>query len=186
MEAFIGIFGTILGFALSEIATRLREAQQDRKRAVAVRAILRLEMGLNLRLLQAVWARVNPDGKTADSESTKRYYAQTLVSAPLILFSREAFSSQMPLLSNALTEAQIVKVFEFYERLNQLTVIHSQIAAWLNEQTASAQAAGLPVPGKPPAITSRVFNEHAPDAWDEYDRIVRQLLDAGNPLDHAA
>jgi hypothetical protein len=182
-QILIGMFGTLFGFLVGEVSARVREAQQERKQGQAVRALLRLEIALNLRLLRDLWTKINPNDTKPEDDSTKRYFAGELASTAQIGFSRDAYHSQMPLLAGALSEAQTVQVFAFYERLNRLAAIRDLLVTAQDQQKASAQAAGLPQPGKPPPITNMVFNNRAPAAWDEFDQLIRQALQGGNPLE---
>lgn len=183
ISAIIGIAGTILGFALGEVAARIRDARQNKRQVQAVRAILRLEMQHNLQLLRELWQRVSPEGRPAGDDSTRRARAYELVGASMPAFQRDAIQSQLPLVSIALSESEIATVFSFYERYARLAAIRAYLTELLAEQKASLKLAAAPTPENPGApLVSAPFYSRGPELYEEAEQIVQAVLTAGNPL----
>ena len=107
-EALIGligtIFGTIIGFALSETATWFRARRTEQKQVESVRTILSLEIAHNLSLLQQILDEP----------------AEIVSSGRLPAWSHQIWESQLPIASMALTPEEIKQVHKFHYDLYSL------------------------------------------------------------------
>lgn len=189
IEAIFTIVGTIIGFALSEIATAIREGRSEKKQAKSVKTLLKLEMTLNLRRLQDFWAKASMLPETPeDLDDQKRALTRQLINEPLSEFERDAFESQLSHLAGVLKEQEVLQVLRFYDRLRRVESIRAELMASLSEQKQELQAATTGgVAGSqfrtiayfPPTP----FNEKAPRLWDEVEQLVSQIRSEGNPFD---
>lgn len=183
LETTIGVLGVVLGFLLSEVAARLREAQSQRRQASAIRAMINHEITHNLMRLQAVWTTLNPSGQLIEEVSTQRYYAEQLVEQIGLAFPREVLASQLPSLSLALAASEIDAIFTLYGRLAQLTAIQQALARFQAEQRGYVSGAPLPSPNAPARLMPATpFRDNAPDLWNTYQHTALSILKQGNPL----
>jgi hypothetical protein len=191
VEAIFTIIGTIIGFALSEVATAIRECRGEKRRTRSVKTLLKLEMTLNLQGLRDFWTKVStlPEAQE-DLDSQKRALARQLIEEPIPQFERGAFESQLSHLASALEEHEVLQVLQFYDRLRRLESIRAEFIESLSEQQQELQAAapGAAIgdsltSGLAYYLLSRLFNEKAPRLWDEVELLVNQILAKGNPFD---
>lgn len=182
-ETTIGIIGVVLGFFLSEVAARLRDAQAQRRQANAIRTMITHEIAHNLQRLQVAWSLMNPSGQLIDEESQQRAYAENLVEQIGLSFPRDVLTSQLPNLSLALAANEIDAVFTVYDRFAQLTTIQQTLAEYQAEQRGYVSGSPLPTPNAPPLVRPATpFRDKAPDLWNTYQLTTIQLLKQGNPL----
>jgi len=189
IEAVFAIVGTIIGFALSEIATAIRERRSEKRQAKSVRTLLKLEMTLNLQRLQGFWAKVSLLPETrGDFDDQKRALGRQLIDEPLPEFEREAFESQLSHLAGVLREQEVVQVLRFYDRLRRVESVRAELTVSLSEQREEIRVAtkggaaggmGRMLAYSPPTP----FNEKAPRLWDEVEQLVSQIQSEGNPFD---
>lgn len=186
VETIFTIIGTILGFALNEIATRLREGRTEKRQIRAVRTMLSLEIDQNFALLRDFWSKVNQvDESEQDPDLARLRLARRLIELPLPHWSHKIWESQMPLLATALREEEIRQVHELHNRLDTITAIRSTLSALESEQQEDWRAARTESGGVPRSVAfglSRKFDENAPGLWMECERVVHEVLDKGNPL----
>ena len=190
IEAIFTIVGTIVGFALSELATIIREGRSEKRQSKSVKTIVKLEMELNLQMLREFWSRVTQFSEPeVDPDTRKRSLArQFFIEVPFPVFKREALESQLPLLAGALHEQEVVRVFQFYDHLSKLKLIESKLTTSMHEQREETRAATAP--GSSGGLGQVLayyppmpFDDSAPNLWDECERLVTQLLNEGNPLE---
>jgi hypothetical protein len=193
-EAIFGVIGTIigtiigaiLGFRLSERATRQREERTEKRQAGAIRTLLRLEIDQNLALLRDFWSEVNQvDESEEDPDLARLRLARRMVGLPVPHWCHTMWKSQTPLLVVALSEEEIKQVHNLHIGLDAIAAIHSKLSALESEQREELRAArnetGM-VPMSKAMGLSQSFNRNAPGLWMECERIVREVLDKGNPL----
>ena len=196
VEAFFAIFGTLIGalfgFILSEWGTSRRENRNEKKQAQASRAIISLEIDLNLELLREFW--LQPINQIQDKQKSldeqKVALANNFIETPIPEWSREVFNSQLHLITNALHQQEVVKVFQFYDRLRRLEAIRNELILAKEVQRNELQAArnkdgsrnfgryAIAMAYSPPTP----FNEKAVAFWNECESLVAQLFVKGNPL----
>lgn len=124
IEALFTILGTIIGFGLSELATFFRKRREDKRFTESVKTILKLEIDLNLQMFGEFWSQVNQlNGAIEDLEARKRRLARRLIEVPLPALRKEALQSQFSLLAWAISEQEVIQVFQFYDRLGKLETI---------------------------------------------------------------
>jgi hypothetical protein len=188
VEALFTILGTILGFVLSELSTRYRESRNEIRQAKSTRTIVSLEIDLNLEFLKEFIEKANQiDLESKGVEERKKSLAHFFMEYPFPDWSKEAFTSQLSLLPNSLSEQEVIKVFQFYDRLQRIDVIRSNLLLALQLKKSEVQAAiknnyvGFRemyyIPNTP-------FNDKASSYWDEGKSLAAHLLAKGNPLKH--
>jgi len=190
IEAIIGVVGTLLGtvvgFFLSERGTKRREERNEKRQAQSVRTMVSMEIDRNLELLEESWREVNDTPESDDDqEARKRVLARRFIELPLPTWNRESLDSQLLLLPMALSEQQIVRVFQFYDRLSKLGAIRTELAMAAEVQREEWMAAsggqGM-IPMHISHFLRRKFDEKAPTYWGECQRNVENMLTEGNPL----
>jgi hypothetical protein len=185
IEALFTLLGTILGFALSEFSTWRRESRNETRQAKATRTIVSLEIDLNLEFLKEFIEQANQINlEKSDLQERKKSMARFFTEFPFPNWSKEAFTSQLPSLPLALSEQEVVKVFQFYDRLQRIDIIRNDLLAALDIQKSELEAATISKgyfrqlaysPNKP-------FDDKASNYWDEGKSLAAQLLAKGNPL----
>ena len=191
IEAFFALAGILFGFILSEWSTSRRESRNEKKQAQASRAIISLEIDLNLELLQEFWLpatnRAEDEKKSQDEQ--KVALAHKFIQIPVPEWSREVFSSQLPLITSTLQSQEVVKVFQFYERLRRLETIRGELVLageiQRTEFLAATKKDSTHNFGKYVELAyspATPFNKKAKDTWKEYESLVAQLVAKGNPL----
>lgn len=185
VEALFTLLGTILGFALSEFSTWRRESRNETRQAKATRTIVSLEIDLNLEFLKEFIEQANKlNLENSDIEGRKKALARFFTEFPFPNWSREAFTSQLSSLPNALSEQEVVKVFQFYDRLQRIDIIRNESILAIELQKNEIEAATISrgpyrqmayLPNKP-------FDDKASNYWDEGKSLAAQLLAKGNPL----
>ncbi|MBC8264298.1 MAG: hypothetical protein H8E47_09275 [Anaerolineales bacterium] len=189
-EAIFGvigtIIGTILGFMLSEWATRQREERTEKRQTRAIHTMLRLEIDQNLALLRDFWSKVNQvDESEQDPNLACLHLARRMVGLPVPHWCHTMWKSQTPLLVVALSEEEIKQVHDLHNRLDAIAAIHSKLSALRSEQREESRATGtkMDIMQTWAAIgRSKEFSRNALGLWMECERIVRKVLDKGNPL----
>jgi len=183
MEAVLLLIGTILGFALNELATRLRENRTERKEARAVRTLLSLEIDQNIALLKEWWGEVTEaDSPEEDPDHYRRVVANRLIELPLPSWSHKMWESQTLLLPVALKREEIMQVYDIHSGLDRLAAIRSALVAAQREQQEDWRSARGESGGASLLGLSLRFYHIAPQLWPECERIVNELLAKGNPL----
>jgi hypothetical protein len=135
-----------------------------------------LEIDRNLRLFQDYWSDLlrtpidNP-------ESRNKTLAVRFVDAIMPHWQREAFSSQLPQLADALQSHEIVAVWQFYERLNELEQIRDDLFR-------SSRGMVKTYTGERETINpdSIEFNRKVPTSWERCEQISEGIQRIGNPL----
>ena len=184
------IIGGVLGFALSEVATRRREAREEVRRAQAVRTIIQLEIERNLAALKTFWTGVKANDKPDLGRRRKNILAEQFVNLPLTPFSRDSLTSQMSLLAFSLTDVQIERVFRLYDRLDFLMTTRAAFAEALRDeqQEMTRFRQSQSAPGQPQGLVyapRQPFDAQASQQWDEIESTAAELLETGNPLPSA-
>ncbi len=184
-EALFTLLGTILGFILSEFSTWRRESRNETRQAKATRTIVSLEIDLNLEFLKEFIEQANKINLVdSDIQGRKKALARFFTEFPFPNWSREAFTSQLSSLPHALSEQEVVKVFQFYDRLQRIDIIRNDLIAALELQKTELEAATISkgyysqlayIPNEP-------FNDKASNYWDQGKSLAAQLLAKGNPL----
>ena len=198
IEALIAVIGTLIGalvgFMLSEWGTSRREKRNELKVAQSCRTIISLEIDLNLELLQDVWPKVItpiPGIMSIDEQSKQELlriaFAKKFIEVPFPELSREVFAAQLPSITNALNSQEMVRVFQFYDRLRKIETIRKELTLEMEAQriedreekarrVASAGKITLAYAAQSP------FDEKAITFWNECESLVAQLFAKGNPL----
>lgn len=186
VETLFTILGTILGFVLSELSTRYRESRNEIRQAKSTRTIVSLEIDLNLEFLREFIEKANQiNWENKSVEERKKFLARFFMEYPFPDWSKEAFTSQLPFLPNVLSEQEVIKVFQFYDRIQRIDVIRSELLLALQLQNSEVQAATKNnhmgfremyyIPNTP-------FNDKASSYWDKGKSLAAQLIAKGNPL----
>jgi len=185
IETVYTLLGTILGFALSEISSRRKESRNEVRQAKATRTIVSLEIDLNLEFLKEFIVQANRlNLENKNIQERKKALAHFFVEYPFPDWSKEAFSSQLSSLPHALSEQEVIKVFQFYNRIQRIDIIRNDLLAALDLQKIELDAATISRgyyrqlshnPSKP-------FDDKASNYWDEGKSLAAQLLAKGNPL----
>lgn len=188
VEVVYTLLGIVFGFALDEIATFLRDKRAQERQVRSVRAIVSLEIDNNLDLAKYFWSKFSQyEAESDDLSQTKRSLARIFVNQALPTWQRDAFISQMQFLPIALSEAEILQVFHFYDRLNRLEAIRTNLTDALSEQNNAFENETSPGPAgfrtaplgyRPP----QMFNEKADELWSECTSLFAQILAKGNSL----
>jgi len=182
------IIGAVLGFLLSEISTRRREQRTEKQQARSLRAILRIEMARNLTTLKQYWSEIQAqDSDSLSPNQRSSVLAERLVNTPLPAFSREALTSQLPLVALSLSPEDIEKMFQFYDRLATLATFRTDAAEALRDQQGEMTRfrQSQTAPGQTPGLVyapRRPFDTLADQRWNGIEALIRQTLEAGNPL----
>ena len=186
VEALFTILGTILGFILSELSTRYRESRNEIRQAKSTRTIVSLEIDLNLEFLREFIEKANQiDLENKGVEERKKALARFFMEYPFPDWSKEAFTSQLPLLPNALSEQEVIKVFQFYDRIQRTDVIRNNLLLALQLQKSEVKAATKNTYmffSEMSYIPDTPFDGKASSYWDEGKSLAAQLLAKGNPL----
>jgi hypothetical protein len=179
-----GLVGIAAGFVLSEYAQRRREKKQSR----FTRITMRMEIQQNLQTLRDLWKKIDQvDDIDQGSDKVMRAQARLFVETPLPDWRREAFHSQLPFFGVALDEGEVMRVLQFYYRLDRLEAIRDELTQKLQEQMriyreetkpGPADFRSAPLEYDPPQF----FDKAAKRLWNECESIVAQLYAKGNPL----
>jgi hypothetical protein len=185
------VIGALLGFALSEVTTRRREAREEKRRAAGVRAIIRTEIDRNLATLKAFWTAVKASDRDDLGKRRKNVLAEQFVQVSLTPFSRESLSSQMSLLAASLSDVQIERVFHLYDQLDSLMTKRGSLTGALRDeqQEMTRFRQSQSAPGQPQGLLyapRTPFDSEANRDWDGIESTVAELLESGNPLQAAS
>jgi hypothetical protein len=185
------VIGALLGFALSEVTTRRREAREEKRRGEGVRAIIRMEIDRNLGTLKAFWTAVKASDRDDLGKRRKNILAEQFVQVSLTPFSRESLSSQMSLLAASLSDVQIERVFHLYDQLDSLMTKRTSLTAALRDeqQEMTRFRQSQSAPGQPQGLLyapRTPFDSEANRDWDGIESTVAELLEAGNPFQAAS
>ena len=181
------VVGALLGFSLSEVSTRRREAREEKRRAEGVRVIIRMEIDRNLLALKSFWTAVKASDRDDLGRRRKNVLAEHFVQVSLAPFSRESLSSQMSLLAASLSDVQIERVFHLYDQLDNLMTIRHALADGLRDEQQEMMRfrQSQSAPGQPQGLVyapRTPFDSQANRDWDGIEATVAELLEAGNPL----
>ncbi len=184
------IIGGVLGFGLSEVATRRREAREEKRQAQAVRTIIRLEIDRNLAALKTFWTALKAKDNPDLGRRRKNILAEQFVNLSLTPFSRDSLTSQMSLLAFSLTDVQIEQVFRLYDRLDFLMTTRAVLSDALRDeqQEMTRFRQSQSAPGQTPGLLyapRQPFDAQANQNWDEIESTAAELLETGNPLQSA-
>ncbi len=189
-EVLAGFGGIVLGFLLSEIAIRARQAGKERMQRRSVRTVLRAEIDENLRLLYLFWNGVeNVPAEISDLDPEAlmdaRVMARRVIQVPLPSWSHSAWESQLSSVASALTERQIRLVQVHHSRLKRISAIRDVLrahAAERAEDQRSAQGETARMLRGLSMFMLTEFDQAARELWPLCDQIVRQVFNTGNPL----
>jgi hypothetical protein len=181
------VIGGVLGFSLSEVSTRRREAREEKRRAEGVRVIIRMEIDRNLAALKTFWAAVKASDRDDLGRRRKNVLAEQFVQVSLTPFSRDSLTSQMGMLAASLSSVQIERVFHLYDRLDSLMTKRAALAEALRDeqQEMTRFRQSQSAPGQPQGLLygpRTPFDTSANRDWDEIEATAAELLEAGNPL----
>jgi hypothetical protein len=181
------IIGGVLGFGLSEVSTRRREAREEKRQGQAVRTIIRLEIDRNLATLKTFWTAVKAKDNADLGRRRKNILAEQFVDLPLTPFSRASLTSQMSLLAFSLTDVQIERVFRLYDRLDFFMTTRATLADALRDeqQEMTRFRQSQSAPGQPKGLLyapRQPFDAQANPNWDEIEATAAELLESANPL----
>jgi len=148
--------------------------------------LLSLEIDQNLDLLRELWNKANQVKESDQNPNLSK--ARRLVEMSLPLWSHKAWESQIPLLAIALSEKEIKQVHDFHSRLDMITVIHSKLSALKVEEEIDLKEdlKIRAVQGRRPFshfVSGCKFIKNAPKLWEEFEQIVCDMLNRGNPLE---
>ncbi len=189
-EVLAGFGGIVLGFLLSEIAIRARQAGKERMQHLSVRTVLRTEIEENLRLLYLFWNGVNnvpAELKNLDPDARldARVMARRVIRVPLPSWSHSAWESQLSSVASALTERQIRRVQVHHSRLERISAIRDALRAFATEHAEDQRSAQGETARALRGLSMFMlteFDQTARELWPQCDQIVRQVFDTGNPL----
>lgn len=185
MEALFTLLGTILGFLLSEFSTWRRTSRNEVREAKATRIIVSLEIDLNLESLKEFIKEANKINlEDGDAQKRKKTLARFFTEFPFPNWRKEAFTSQLSVLPHALSEQEVVKVFQFYDRLQRIDIIRNDLLISLELQKSELEGARI-TKGAYSVLAylpNHPFNDKASKNWDEGKSLAAQLLAKGNPL----
>jgi len=185
MEAIVGLVGIVLGFALSELATRWREDRTQKRQARACRTLLSLETDQNLALLREWWSEVTDIDSSLPQDPHHHYLvlASRLIELPLPSWSHKMWESQSQFLAIALNHEEIRQLSEIHGGIDTIEAIHSALtAAYTQEQEALRSVRSNTGSAILPFGLPLRFTAAAPQLWTECERAVSELLARGNPL----
>jgi uncharacterized protein YneF (UPF0154 family) len=180
------LVGTVLGYFLTRKATKDERDQNDKRQAESTRAIVSLEIERNLDSLRESWTQVNQSvDQSNDTQNRKLELVRRLIELPVSTWKRDALNSQLSILAMALDSREVRQVFQFYDDLAKLETYRSKLIA-KDEEQQRAQG----VYGENPNIVSYAnaddmrlnFIGIASESWGNYELIVTDILDKGNPL----
>lgn len=128
ITAIVGVVGSIagilIGFALSEGSTRLRQQQADVEQAQSARMVMRIEIDRNLVRLQSFRKEVAQEESKLPKDAQGKWAA--LRNATLPLWSHTIWESQISVAAKALTEEEIKGVLSLHSKLDNLSKIHAE------------------------------------------------------------
>jgi hypothetical protein len=189
-DAAIGVIGTLggtfLGFLLSTIENRWREQRTERKQVQSIRLLIGLEIQQNLELLEHFWEDViqlesQEILASGDAERLHYAYAYRVTQKPPLIWSYNAWESQMAMLPIALEAREIRQVQNFYQRLRDISTIHSFLVNLLSQDEADRRdAQSLPRRlnsiDAMRAMTNGVFIRKASSFGKELEEVVQDVL----------
>ena len=170
------LVGAVLGFVMAYLAEWLRL----RRQAGEVREIVSAEVDLNLSRLKEYWGSVLGLGLYTPAE-----YARIVARNVLPTFSREAFNSQMPMLSLAVHGTALRQLLDLYGKLARLGELQARLEKF--EQTERADGIRISETMRTDATVVGVdgptyMEKRAPPLWVDFKECAEGLIDVGNPL----
>lgn len=178
VAAIVGaVVGAVGGWWLSERSTREREKRSDEKIGRSVRVLLSLEIDRNIRHLRDYWEGANNLANPSEHErSNDLQLARRLTLIAVPIWSREAWTSQLPHVTTALHDDEILAAHNIYRHLDEFAAYGTMLTQ-LAEQEAQHFEPGTIIPlGGSPVVS------HAPTLVEKMRGLYTEVLTMGNPL----
>ncbi len=134
--------------------------------------VVRLEIDRNIQLLENLHQKAKYVGEAQQKEVADFFgkvgtklpiEVQNLANLPFLRWSYGAWESQLSLVALILSEKQVREIFECQVRLEESSMVHQKIADLVQRLGIDSREPGL-------------------RKWDEWESVVKQVTDAGNPL----
>ena len=142
-------------------------------------------------MLRELWSKTTSQAQNEIEKQHKKkvILALNFIKTPVPEWHQEVINSQFPLIASALSQQEVVKVFQFYDQLRRLEAIRNELILASEVQRTEFIAATkkdsshnfskyVAMSYRPPTP----FNEKATAVWNECESLVAQLFTKGNPL----
>lgn len=197
IEDFIRTYGSaiiataaIFAVFITDWLNKKREANAKNEQIQSARMLIGLEVDKNIEMLSELWDKVNRiDSIEEDSLISKAY---NLKNSPLRSWKNESWKSQISFLPIALNRDEIKDVSNFYDDLDNIKSIHSNLVSlyvrqdgeWnkLIETNPGVKHRGQLIEFPMDVIPPNIFETGAPDLLKEFEKITLRLIKKGNPL----
>lgn len=160
--------------------------QQDEKAAKEERQIVRelvsAEIDYDLASLRAFWEKLHERDTDWDILNQGEKFSRKLadVSAPLL--SHKFWDNQIPLLPNALKREQINAALSFHQKLELLMALQARLVELVKLDGENYQQYLDSERAHRANLIPTDFQRKAFPIWTEFERLVNELLNKGNPL----
>lgn len=175
--------GVMMGLASSELSNWRRDKKNKRRKINSTRTLISLENERNLVLLKEFWYKLNKSDETeADSDELNIDLAHKLIKMPMPSWNDIMWEKQASLLAITFSDKEIIAVSSFNNCLEILRSIYSKLVdldTKDREYNSTYASSGAKLSSIP---RSNRFHEEAPVLWDEFEEIVLNLIEKGNPL----
>ena len=182
-ERMFGLYGVIIGYALSEITKWIGYSRKDREAAASSRSLLKIELERNAGILQELWSELQAPVESGIEEVVR---CRRFIERPFPEFSTLALKSTYASLNKALSNQQIKVITSIYAQYETIENIHKRLSALDKEQTdtwnlASGGFGSVTLKG-PFSIPRSVFNDKAPRYWTDLKKTTEAILNAQIPI----
>jgi hypothetical protein len=156
---------------------RRRVADVEAEQAKTVRTLISLEVDHNLRILRDFWNSVNDvDNKERDAREAGFRLAGRLIELPAPTWSHKVWESQLGQLVQALGPELIRQVHDFHASLDRITSMREGLIALREDERQEMMSPDRVI------LPALKFQRRAPLVMEQWQRLVQNILDTGNPL----
>lgn len=170
-----------MGLASSELSSWRRDKKSKRRKINSTRTLISLENERNLEVLKDFWYKLNKSDEE-EGEELKIALAHKLIKMPMPSWNDTMWSKQASLLAITFKDKEIIAVSSFNNCLEILRSIYSKLVdldTKDREYNSTYASSGVSLSSIP---RSKRFHEEAPGLWDEFEEIIVNLIEKGNPL----
>ncbi len=173
------LIGVILGFILNEISKWIRDRRTIKKQRQSVKTLLILEVDHNLAMLQKYWTDISDIGNIqSDSEQARITKGTKLIKLPMPRWSHKMWESQFPLLSQSLTNEEIMSIHDFHSKLDLLDEIKFNLLRIESKTNEDARLENRTLA----SLSIWSFKYGAIELEKKFENIVIDLFSKGNPV----